>query len=100
MNDSIKDNENRSKTAVALGFEAGDDTPRILATGKGFIANKIISAAQEENIPVHNDPKLAKALSGLDIGEYIPPELYGVVVEVLKYVDRIDSVRAKLDRLN
>lgn len=89
---------NRSKTAVALGFEPGDQAPKILATGKGHLAEKIIETAKKENIPLHYDPHLAKTLSTLEFGEYIPPELYEVVVEVLMYVDRIDSVKSKMDR--
>lgn len=89
-------NQNKQKTAVALGFEPGDEAPKILATGKGHLADKIIEAAKESNVPVHKDPKLAETLSKLDFGEYIPPELYEVVVEVLMYVDRIDAVKAKM----
>lgn len=90
------DNIRANKTAIALGFEKGDTTPKILATGKGHLAEKIIEEAISENIPVHKDPSLARTLSKLEFGEYIPPELYDVVVEVLMYVDRVDSVKAKL----
>lgn len=86
------------KTAVALGFEPGDEAPKILATGKGHVAEKIIEGAKENDIPVHRDPKLANTLSELDFGDYIPPELYEVVVEVLMYVDRVDSVREKMNK--
>ena len=89
-------NDKKQKTAVALGFEPGDEAPKILATGKGHLADKIIEAAKEADVPVHRDPKLAETLSKLDFGEYIPPELYEVVVEVLMYVDRIDAVKAKM----
>lgn len=89
---------NRSKTAVALGFEPGDQAPKILATGKGHLAQKIIDTAKQENIPLHYDPKLAETLSTLEFGEYIPPELYEVVVEILMYVDRIDAVKAKMEK--
>ncbi len=85
------------KTAVALGFEPGDEAPKILATGKGYVAEKIIEEAKLNDVPVHKDSKLAKSLSELEFGDYIPPELYEVVVEVLMYVDRIDSVKHKLD---
>lgn len=87
---------NKQKTAVALGFEPGDEAPKIIATGKGHLAERIIETAREYDVPIHRDPKLAKALAELDFGEYIPPELYEVVVEVLMYVDKVDSVSAKL----
>ncbi len=92
------ENRNKPKTAVALGFEPGDQAPKILATGQGYLAEKIIQGAKEANIPLHHDSKLAETLSRLDFGDYIPPELYEAVVEVLMYVDRVDSVKSKLDK--
>ena len=89
-------NDNKQKTAVALGFEPGDEAPKIIATGKGHLAEKIIETAKEANVPIHKDSKLAETLSKLDFGEYIPPELYEVVVEVLMYVDKVDAVKAKM----
>lgn len=82
-----------NKTAVALSYEAGDQAPKILATGKGYVAEKIIEAAKEENVPIHKDEKLAATLSKLEIGDYIPKELYGVVAEILVFVDRVESVK-------
>lgn len=82
-----------NKTAVALSYEEGDQAPKILATGKGYVAEKIIEAAKEENVPVHKDEKLADTLSKLEIGDYIPKGLYGVVAEILVFVDRVESVK-------
>lgn len=84
------------RKAVALGIEKGDDTPKILATGQGYLADRIIEKAKEENIPLHYDPKLTDTLSSLEFGEYIPPELYEAVVEILLYVDKVDSVKEKM----
>lgn len=81
------------KTAVALSYEAGDQAPKILATGKGYVAEKIIDAAKEADVPVHKDEKLAATLSKLEIGDYIPKELYGVVAEILVFVDRVEGVK-------
>lgn len=85
--------EREKKTAVALSYEQGEMAPKILATGKGYVAEKIIEAAQEENVPIHKDEKLATTLSKLEIGDYIPPELYGVVAEILVFVDRVEGIR-------
>ena len=81
------------KTAVALSYDAGDQAPKILATGKGYVAEKIIEAANEADVPVHKDEKLANTLSKLEIGDYIPKELYGVVAEILVFVDRVEGVK-------
>lgn len=90
----MEDNKNISnKTAVALSYEEGDQAPKILATGKGYVAEKIIEAAKEENVPVHKDEKLAATLSKLEIGDYIPKELYGVVAEILVFVDRVEGIK-------
>ena len=88
----MEENNNiTNKTAVALSYEEGDQAPKILATGKGYVAEKIIEAAKEENVPVHKDEKLAATLSKLEIGDYIPKELYGVVAEILVFVDRVEG---------
>ena len=89
-------NMERNKIAVAIGYEPSDDAPKIIASGQGHLADKIIDKAKEENIPLHKDTKLAKTLSKLEIGEMIPPELYEVVAEVLVFVDRIDAVKERM----
>ena len=58
-------------------------------------SEKIIDAAKEQNIPIHEDSKLADTLSKLEIGEMIPPELYEVVAEILVFVDAMDKIKAK-----
>lgn len=85
------------KTAVAIAYEPGDRAPKILATGKGEVAEKIIEKAKENDVPLYKDNKLADTLSKLKIGEAIPPELYDVVAEILVFVDDMDRLKAKLD---
>lgn len=84
------------KTAVALSYEPGDLAPKILATGKGELAERIIEKGKEGNVPLYKDNKLANTLSKLEIGDTIPPELYDVVAEILVFVDDMDRLRAKL----
>lgn len=84
------------KTAVALEYSPGEQAPKVVATGKGILAEKIIDVAKEANVPVHKDEKLARSLSVLDIGEYIPPELYSIVAEVLVFVDSMDRIQSKI----
>ena len=81
---------------MALGYNPGDEAPRIIAAGKGELAQKIIQKAKEEDIPLHKDDKLAATLSKLEIGDTIPPELYEVVAEILVFVDKMDKLREKL----
>ena len=86
----------RQRTAVAVAYEPGERAPKIIATGKGYTAERIIEKAKEENIPFYRDDKLAKTLSKLEIGEMIPPELYEVVAEILVFVDDMDRLRSKI----
>ncbi|SCX89363.1 flagellar biosynthesis protein [Lachnospiraceae bacterium XPB1003] len=88
----------KRKTAIALEYDPEDAAPKILASGQGVIADKIIEKAKEEKIPVHKDGRLADTLSRLEIGEMIPPELYEVVAEILVFVDAMDKIRAKMDK--
>ena len=84
------------KTAVALSYEPGDLAPKILATGKGELAERIIKKGEEGNVPFYKDNKLADTLSKLEIGDTIPPELYDVVAEILVFVDDMDRLSSKI----
>lgn len=93
-----KERERRLKTAVALSYDPEEVAPKIIASGKGYLAEKILAGAKEHDIPTHQDSRLAETLSKLDIGDYIPPELYEVVAEVLLYVDKMDRIKGKVKR--
>ena len=84
------------KTAVAISYDIDDAAPKILATGKGAVAEKIIQKAKESDVPLYKDNKLANTLSKLQIGDMIPPELYEVVAEILVFVDDMDRMKRKL----
>jgi len=78
------------KTAIALEYNPDEDSaPRVIASGRGEIADKILQIAQANQIPIKEDPVLAQALSLVDLEEEIPPELYAVVAEVLGWVYRL-----------
>ena len=86
------------KSAVALQYNPEEEAPKIIATGKGLLAEKIIEKAKESAVPIHEDDKLAATLSKLEIGDMIPPELYEAVAEVLVFVDAMDKIKSKMDR--
>ncbi|BCJ95083.1 hypothetical protein acsn021_26520 [Anaerocolumna cellulosilytica] len=86
----------QSRTAVALGYNTEEAAPKIIASGRGYLADKILKAAEVNRIPVHEDSGLASTLSKLQIGDYIPPELYDVVSEVLLFVDNMDRIKGKV----
>lgn len=86
----------KPKTAVAVAYEPGAAAPKIIAAGKGIVAEKIIEKAKESEIPFYRDDKLADTLSRLQIGDSIPPELYEVVAEILVFVDDMDKLKDKI----
>lgn len=91
-----KSKENKIKQAIALEYDPSDQAPRVIASGRGVLAEKIIEKAQESDVPIHRDDKLADTLSRLEIGEMIPPELYEVVAEILIFVDSMDKIKGKM----
>lgn len=98
MTDSEK--RNMIKQAVALEYDPADSAPKVIAMGKGVVAERIINTARKSDVPVHKDSKLADTLSKLEIGDMIPPELYEVVAQILVFVDGMDKIKAKMDNQN
>lgn len=94
----MAENRPKKRTAIALEYDPNEAAPKVIASGSGVIADKIIEKAKENKVPVHKDDKLANTLSRLQIGEMIPPELYEVVAEVLMFVDAMDKIRAKMEK--
>ena len=88
--------DEEEKTAVALAYEPGEETPKILATGKGEVAERIIDEAKKNDVPFYKDSALAETLSKLKLGDAIPPELYEVVAQILVFVDKMDRLKSKL----
>jgi len=73
--------------AAALKYDSKrDPAPKVIARGRGSIAEKIIELAKKHGVPIKEDPALAQILSLLDIDEQISPELYKAVAEILAFV--------------
>lgn len=85
----------KRKKAAAIQYAPGEQAPTVIAKGKGVVADKILEKAEEANLPVYRDEKLADELTKLEIGEYIPPELYTVVAEILVFVTNLDKLQDK-----
>jgi flagellar biosynthesis protein len=83
--------EEKRKRATALRYTEGSDAPEVVATGAGEIARRILEAAEEAGVPIRQDPALVEALSKLDVGREIPPELYIAVAEALVWAYRLDA---------
>lgn len=94
----MKEKKEKPKQAIALSYNPQEDAPKVIASGKGALAERIIERTKEADVPIHRDDSLADTLSRLDIGEMIPPELYEVVAEILVFVDAMDKIKAKMNR--
>ena len=79
------------KRAVALRFDATKDSaPRVVAKGKGLIAEQILALARKNAVPVRQDPNLVRVLSRLKIDQEIPPEVYSAVAVILAFLYRVN----------
>ena len=90
-------NETRAKRnyAVAVAYGKDEDAPRILASGPGEIAKKIINLAKENGIPIRRDDPLVEILSQFKAGDQIPETCYKAVAEIFAFLFRTDSLFAK-----
>ena len=77
------------RQAAALRYE-GAGAPKIVASGRGHVAERIIQAAREAGVPIRDDRALADALSRLELGTEIPEELWTAVAEALVWAHRVD----------
>jgi flagellar biosynthesis protein len=78
-----------SQKAVALKYDHHEDNaPRVVAKGRGYVAEKIKQIAAEMGIPIHRDDDLLELLSEIELDREIPPELYAAVAEILSWVYR------------
>ena len=90
-----KYNEKHNKRAVALKYDDNQAAPIIVASGMGYMAEKIVEVATNHEVPVYEDTSLATILSRLELGDEIPDELYKVIVDIyvffLSFVPRKDD---------
>ncbi|MCK8059069.1 MULTISPECIES: EscU/YscU/HrcU family type III secretion system export apparatus switch protein [unclassified Fusibacter] len=84
--------DKKERVAAALGYNRdSDQAPKLLAKGRGHIADKIIEIGQENDTPVYQDERLSKQLQHLEVGQMIPEDLYNVVAEVLVFISKMDA---------
>ncbi|NPA15462.1 MAG: flagellar biosynthesis protein FlhB [Deferribacteres bacterium] len=73
------------RKAVALKMEE-EEVPKVVAKGKGAVAEKILEIARKHGVPIRRDKPLTEALMALEVGQEIPPELYRAIAEVMAFV--------------
>ncbi len=97
----MKEQEKRKNLqAAALKYDMGrDNAPLIVGLGKGYVAEKMLTIAEEEKIPVVEDDSLLSVLNRFSIGDEIPEEIYEVVAQVLVFISKLDGEAAGRYRL-
>ncbi len=82
--------------AVALRYDhEKEESPRVVAKGKGHIAHQIRNIAEEYGIPIRHDDDLVELLAQVDIDREIPQELYAAVAEILSWIYRANEEMRK-----
>ena len=88
------------QTAVALAYQSGDSAPKIVAKGRGLIAEQIIARAREHGVFVHESKEMVSLLMQVDLDDRIPPALYRAVAELLAWLYHIESAKLSGDKVS
>ncbi len=80
----------KRQMAVALAYQSGDAAPKVVARGRGIIAQAIIERAREHGVFVHESEELVGMLMQVELDEHIPAELYLAVAELLAWIYRLE----------
>jgi flagellar biosynthesis protein len=82
----------KTPKAIALRYDKDKDhAPKVIAKGRGKIAEKILEIAKAHNLPLYEDKNLVQILEALELETEIPPELYRAVAEVLAFIYRLNK---------
>lgn len=82
-------------TAVALAYREGQIAPKVVAKGRGLIAQEIIKRAKASGIYVHESSELVALLMQVNLDDRIPPQLYVAVAELLAWLYRLEQGETK-----
>lgn len=86
---------NPHQQAIALAYGAGDYAPKVVAKGRGLVAEQIIALAKEHQVFVHESKDLVALLMQVDLDQHIPPELYLAIAEILAWLYRLETEQAE-----
>lgn len=78
--------------AVALSYDEGDPAPRVVATGRGYVAERILEIAFAAGVKVRQDADLAELLAAVDVDSTVPLEAFTAVAEILTYLYRANGI--------
>ena len=92
------DGSSSAGKAVALQYGNSDGAPVIVASGTGYLAEKIVETAQDNGVPIYEDNSLATVLTQLKLGQEIPKELYEAIVEIYVYFLKFDPYKKETEQ--
>lgn len=81
----------RQRAAAALAYRGGDAAPRVVAKGRGIVADAIIEKARASGVYVHESRELLSLLMQIDLDSHIPPQLYIAVAELLAWLYHLEE---------
>ena len=90
-NSEILDRSTPTRQAVVLAYEQGECAPRVVAQGRGVVAEQIIARAKEHKIFVHKSKELVGLLMKVDLDDHIPAALYQAIAELLAWIYRLET---------
>ena len=98
--DELESSGKTKLRAVALKYDVDKEkAPKIVAIGRGSVAEMILDIAEENRIPFYEDSTLTDLLSKLEVASEIPGELFTLVAEVLAFVYQLDKLAKKRQRV-
>ena len=89
----MKPHDRSQQTAVAIAYQSGDAAPKIVAKGRGLIADEIIARANEHGVFVHESKELVALLMKVELDRHIPPALYRAVAELLAWLYHVEAAQ-------
>lgn len=81
--------------AVAIAYNSGDAAPRVVAKGRGMVAEQIIERAKEHGVAIHESKELVSLLMQVELDDHIPPALYRAVAELLAWLYRVEAAQRR-----
>lgn len=87
------------KNAVALAYQTGDAAPKVVAKGRGLVAEQIIERAKENGVFIHESKELVALLTQVELDDHIPPALYRAVAELLAWIHWIEAAQQPSDKV-
>ena len=81
------------QNAVALAYQQGAAAPKVVAKGRGLVAEQIINVAIESGVFIHESKELVHLLMEVDLDQHIPPTLYRTIAELLAWLYHIEAAQ-------